>query len=401
MRYFWHIFTLLGILVSAQACIYPFDTDLSSEKASGAVIEGDIRIGARTIIYYSRLETIKQITPGGSYYDFSNLYIPGEKQNLSFTAIIEGEDGTQIKGEGSFGSCKLNTESLPADQMYRLKIHDSTTGEDYSSEWISVGEKPVIDDCRYEISEDGEKTDFLISFHSNDNSRNYSLSYNEVWEYYARASTQLSFDGVDIIEQKPDYANWHCWMDRRQYLNQVVSTGIMEEDRMVDYPVRSFTKADKALSVRYHLKIYVSMISEEAYNYWVNLDKISYSGGDLFSPIPSDVKGNLHNENDPDAPVYGFISASTVDVRELVFDNAKELFYKGAETERLYLDFMTLTDYSMSRSTLYSMGYRPYKAVYDGDNQLMYYTWIPQNCLDCRNEGGTIEEPEGWYVLFH
>ena len=393
-----HIASLIGALVLAQACIYPFEADLEGEETP-LVIEGNIQLGATTYIRLSRLKTSIYVDDSLVSSHFPLQEAEEEPDAIPFTAIVEGEDGTSVEASG-VGSCALDTSHLPDGQRYRLRVHDGETGENYSSEWLTVAPMPIVDSCKWQISEDRENADFIISFHSDGESPYYSLAYDEDYEYYSLATSTLHWEDGEIVEGEP-YPNRICWMTKAKGVNQVVSTGVMVENKLVDFPLRQFTKYDRQLSVRYHLRIYTSIISADAFRYWDNLDKISYQGGDLFAPIPSDVKGNLYCERNPEIQVLGYISASYVDVRDLYFDNTKLGFHRTSPTDKLIIQNSIRADYMVAPYSLWASGYIPYMAVY-GDNEYipLYYQWIKESCVDCRTLGGSTRQPEGWYDLF-
>jgi len=386
MKRFTAAVLTLVVLVATKACIYPFEVDYSGTEMP-LVIEGSILIGDETTVKVSRVSNglgeTKAVGP-----------------DFTFTAAVEGEDGTRVTASGGT-MCYLDTRSFSASQRYRLLVHMKETGEDYASEWLSVVKKPVLDDACYRIDEDKGAIDFSFSMHGNGASPYYSVAYDEVYEYRSLATTNLRWDYGKITDVGVPYQNRTCWMTKASNVMEVVSTGTMKDDRLVDYPVRSISRYDRAISVRYQLRIKASLISEEAFKYWNNLDKISYDGGDLFRPIPSDVRGNLHNVNKPDEWVIGYISASESLVAELRYDNAREKFYRTSETEKAIVLASQVSDAGQNQNMLFYNGYYPYRAIYGANESAPeYYMWIKETCLDCRSLGGDNVKPEGWDDLF-
>ncbi|HHP7242483.1 MAG TPA: DUF4249 domain-containing protein [Cyclobacteriaceae bacterium] len=54
-------------------------------------------------------------------------------------------------------------------------------------------------------------------------------------------------------------------------------------------------------------------ITEEAFNYWDNINKLSNQQGTFFDPVPGSVRGNIFNVNDPEEKVLGFFEVASVD----------------------------------------------------------------------------------------
>lgn len=390
MKHFPAVILALLTLVLTKACIYPFELDYSGTELP-LIIEGSIMIGDVTRVKVSRVKNGEPET--------TDPFRP--IKGIDFTAAVEGEDGIKVE-ESGWNYCDLDTRSLPANQRYRLLIHIHETGEDYASEWTSVEEKPVLDNSYYRINEDTETIDFLFSMHGDGNTPYYSIAYNETYEYNSLATTTLRWDAGRVVDVGVPYDYRTCWMSKAQDVKEVVSTGAMKDNHLKDYPVRHISRYDRAISVRYHLKITASFISQEAYKYWDNLDKISYDGGDLFRPIPSDVRGNIYNVKKPEEWVIGYISASEVAIADVCYNNIKEKFYRTSMTDRVAVESSQLSDAAVDSWRLVSMKYVPYRGIY-GVNEAVpdYYMWIKSSCTDCRSLGGNLWKPEGWEDLFN
>jgi Domain of unknown function (DUF4249) len=63
----------------------------------------------------------------------------------------------------------------------------------------------------------------------------------------------------------------------------------------------------------HYWQVYQNSITEKAYNYWKNIDKVSNQVGSLFDFSPAYVKGNVYNVNDPDEKVLGYFEVAGVE----------------------------------------------------------------------------------------
>jgi Domain of unknown function (DUF4249) len=63
----------------------------------------------------------------------------------------------------------------------------------------------------------------------------------------------------------------------------------------------------------HYWQIYQNSITENAYNYWKNIDKVSNQVGSLFDVSPAYVKGNVYNVSDPDEKVLGYFEVAGVE----------------------------------------------------------------------------------------
>ena len=128
------------------------------------------------------------------------------------------------------------------------------------------------------------------------------------------------------------------------------------------------------------------------------MDKISKPNGDLFTPIPSSMRGNLHKVGDPAAQVLGFISASTATYTSYFIDNDETGFYAAPyEQQKKVQELRTQTGMNPDDWTrAYRTGYWPFLPNSDINGNIIGYTWIAQECVDCRMQGGSINRPSDW-----
>ena len=422
---------LAALLPLFGGCIYDFEAELTGDDYT-VVIEGDIIVGGTTTVTFSRLnpEVLENISNTGTNAELNSYYrgSGGWGLPIDFTARVEGEDGTVVEGSGLGGRCSLDTRSLNPGVRYRLCLTDVENDLHYTSSWEAVETAPVIDSLSYRIVEDEltrqKRMDVRVTFHSDGSTPYYCLSYDEQWEYHAWASTYYRYipqgeeppargvlvfpdegfgDRFGRIYDTMDlYPNYTCWDSTMAGISTVVTTGAMVSNKMVDYVFRTFDEYNRRISVKYRPIVSVRMISKESFAYWESLEQTSTQTGDLFSPIPSTRRGNILNEENPKAPVIGYVGVSAVDTKNILIKNSKTQFYR--QSQAIY-DILSRSAVGsgdamgVGRMQMYSeyrKGNRPWKMEYPEDGSIPYYVWIPERCLDCRTQGGTLEKPEGW-----
>jgi hypothetical protein len=64
---------------------------------------------------------------------------------------------------------------------------------------------------------------------------------------------------------------------------------------------------------RHYFNVYQSSLSERAYRYWSDVNKVSNQVGDIFDSPPAAIRGNLYNVADAEEQVLGFFGASAID----------------------------------------------------------------------------------------
>ena len=396
---------LLGSMISlALACVYDYEAEWEG-GASYVVVEGDIQAGGITTVSFSR---------DGHY--------------SRFTASVEGEDGTVVEAPAAAaGTISLDTRQLNPDIRYRLRIHELENGLHYASSWQDVQPAPVIDSLGYRI--EGERMELCATFHSDGPTPYYCLSYDEEWEYLSYAVSYYRYyppgagipDGGRELFPDPDSGlgdrygrifrfeepspNHVCWQYSATGQSSVVTTGAVASNKMVDYAFKTLGREDVRLSVKYRVMVSLRMISEASYTYWESIEQTSGQTGDLFSPIPSLQRGNIVCEEEPDALVLGYIGASAWARDELWIDRNEVLFYRepASVTAMLEREAIGLTEpHGVPESQMhywYDSGYRPWRRISPesgGSGPETYYVWIPERCLDCTTQGGSVTKPAGW-----
>ena len=208
-----------------------------------------------------------------------------------------------------------------------------------------------------------------------------------------------------IFDVMDEYPNYTCWNSTMAGISTVVTTGAMVSNKMVDYVFRSLNENDRRISVAYRPIVTVRMISRESYEYWKSLEETSTQTGDLFAPIPSTRRGNILGEENPKAPVIGYVGVSAAATGDLFIKNKDTQFYRTSQYIYNLLKTSAIGSGDahgvgvQQMASEYMNGNRPWKLEFpDSDNPDVepYYVWIPERCLDCRTQGGFTYKPEGW-----
>lgn len=402
MRTTIHLLLSAALALLAASCTYPFQAEIE-EMGDVLVVEGNIVIGARTTIVLSKMVPMDNSGAENPLYpEDPTTYQRASLQN--FSAWIEGEDGIRLDGTGS-NPYYFDTEGLSPDQRYRLCLSDGSSDAAYESDWIEVLGAPVIDDISWQIT--GSSLNVTATMHS-DESPYFSISYDELWEYHAWTWTDWVYEAEGYTDEGDEtgptisYSNEHrffrCWDHSDFSRSRTMSAEAYEGNRLVDYPILSFGQHDPRISVMYNLQLRACLISPDSYRYWQNMDKISKPNGDLFTPIPSSMRGNLHKVGDETAQVLGFISASTATATSCFIDNDDTRFYVAPrEQQQNVLTMRTRSGMNPNEwARLYYNGYRPFMPTSNDKGEIIGYVWIAQECVDCRKQGGSINRPSNW-----
>ena len=375
--------TLLAAALLSASCIYDFNAELDQEVSDVIVVEGDIIVGGTTNIACSYL------SPAGSL----------QSSPVNFKAIVESSDGRTFASseETEKSSTSIDTRDASGQASYRLLLTDKNTGLEYQTPWLEVHKAPVIDSLSSKRNVEKDRLEIGISAHS-DSESYFKWRFEETWEYHAYYYAYLKYltPSEDypygrVVDYEDDDINfYYCWDHARSTDVRLFDTASQTEDTFVDLEFHTIARNDERLSILYLCKVYIEALSEQAYRFWTAIDSWSDSTGDLFSPIPSEISGNISCTSDSSAKAIGYISASTESSIEKYFDESK--FYREknerpGEEPSFYIE--------QSWPSLYRKNYLPVFRD-DPDNPDGNPLWTEARCVDCTLKGGTKEKPQGW-----
>ena len=384
-----YLVTLL-LTVLPAACVYDFDPGLEG-NVKALIIEGDILAGDITLV------------------QVSNLQSPGVSETAEFlgsgvTVSVESESGAVfpgvcVSGE-SFDNVYFKVDTRPIDLSSRCRLRVEVPGSGtYLSEWQEIlQDESVLDSLYYVVSPGRDQLDIRIDTPGTAEGF-YRWIGMEVWEYTAEYRAIVWYDpATNTVKPYENGENYYfCW--KRDYFRDILvaSAEVQGVTRFRDYTLYSTrNRADLRFYNTYSLTLLQERISREAYDYWTSMRNNTSDVGGLFSPQPSDVRGNIHNVDDPSEYVVGFISASTVSKAQKYYRNTTGHFgvQDPVSTTRAVLKPNLWNNY-------YQSGYLPlWIYIPDVEEPPVtaedYYEWAPRRCVDCRLQGGSKNVPADW-----
>jgi hypothetical protein len=127
------------------------------------------------------------------------------------------------------------------------------------------------------------------------------------------------------------------------------------------------------------------------------MNEVSNIQGDLFSPNPSAMRGNLRCEQDSTELVLGYVGVCQTTMTRAFFEGTR--YYTGRVDNSVRF-FPNLSEPLEAESNekgydyFYMLGNRPLYLVADenGDEKMQ---WAPRRCVDCTVHG-TKNKPSYW-----
>jgi hypothetical protein len=148
--------------------------------------------------------------------------------------------------------------------------------------------------------------------------------------------------------------------------------------------VQKFPRSDNRNHSEYDVKVKLWNLTPEQYRYRKMLEENASIGGNLFSPEPGVVKGNIYCENNPEVKVYGYVNIAKV----TTYTNVLPATYS---TWRVKYKLTEVA--SEDWPVYYGKGYMPVDLMLS-DSGGEVVGWGEARCFDCIAAGGTLDKPD-------
>lgn len=373
---------LIIMIATFGGCIEPYDPPAAATSPDYLVVDAflDASIDTATV-------TLSRTLPVKSFDAF-----PRE-----FGALVRIEDnlgGLHRLAEVTPGLYIGGVPNANPQNTYRLLI-DTPDGHGYASDFISVKETPPIDSITWAVTDAGVQ--FSVTTHDATGSSQYfRWTYIETFEYHANyPSTYILLEDASVIPRPVDLQRRVCWNSSPSFDIMVASTAHLKNALVSKFPVSFIPFGSLELTVRYSLLVRQYALTEEAYEYWLNLQKSTEQLGGLFDPLPSEVKGNMQSTTHAGEMVLGFFNASTVQEKRTFlgrYDLPDEAIGRF-RAPYCALDTLLIEDLPFAGTGTFLVD-----AIYppSGPGGPIGYTTAEPVCVDCTLRGGTITKPPFW-----
>jgi len=276
------------------------------------------------------------------------------------------------------------------DKSYKLSV--SYNGQTYESAYELLRISPPIDSLTSDIVQSKE-TDigeniyglrFFASTHD-DNSEesyyrwlldatySYTVPFNSTHKWLD--GTTVRFDNYNLIR---------CYKDKNILGVYIASTEGLAENKVVDAPLNFESQYGDELSIVYSLHANQLRISEPAYMFWRDLNKLIYETGGLYETQPFKLSGNIECVTDQNQSVIGIFEVAGV-------SQAREYFFKPPE-----INIYTMQCQYDTVGTDALPWDRLREGVFLFEVQPDLFFTSNAECFDCTRRGGTTEIPPFW-----
>jgi len=390
---------LLVAALCAVSCVFSFSPEVDGTYGT-LVIEGDILVGDMTKVTLSRTAPINNPNKKMDSFE-AKVWVEDESGNQYYGEQVS--DSVQ-DGESTVSSQKyeIDTQTLSKDKKYRLCVSDLTNARDYCSEFNSVCKAPSIDGLSYICREERDVLNIAISAHAEEGSY-FRWTYVEDWEFHTFYRSTLKYEppvpstnwwqptgSGKVLEMVYPENTYYCWRHNESSEIMIFSTENQSDDKIEELEFLSIDREDRRISYIYHIDVYLEPITKDAYLYWDNIRKNSEYKGDLFTPNPSEMIGNIRCVQNSSEVVIGYINVASCAHKDMYVLDSEADFWKDPDihiNDSFELKQSQWYDY-------YSQGFLPYTNQIPGDMSTTY--WSYNRCVDCRALGGTKDRPDFW-----
>jgi hypothetical protein len=323
---------------------------------------------------------------------------------------VEGDNNTayplkELKTPGTYSVAPLN---LNKAAKYRLRIITADR-KTYLSDFVPVKETPVIDSLGYTLPANGLQI-YINTHDVTNNTRYYRYEYTETWKfisaYYSGFTTVAPGYNI-IVPRTPSQRIDICWGNNVSADIVLISSANLAKDILSQAPVTIVPAASEKLRIEYSILVKQYALTKEGFNFWQNLKKNTEQLGSIFDAQPSTINGNIHNIDNSAEPVFGYISAGTVQQKRIfVFNNnlpsswgSDQSFYQKCTPDTVYAGspgspIKTFPDYFYGKSPVWvPLSVVAIRVIPPYDT--VSYTGISRQCADCTLRG-TNKQPAFW-----
>jgi len=242
---------------------------------------------------------------------------------LGASVTVEGElNGiytlTDVNNIGQYNSrTGLN---LSSTQRYRLRI--KTNNEEYLSDYEAVKVSPPIDSVGFVVQNNGIQL-YLNAHDPGGNTRYYRWEYAETWIFHSFYQSFYYSDGKEMKYRTPAQQNYSCFGNDTSSVVLLGSSAKLASDVIYQIPLTEISSTSEKIETKYSVLVKQYALTADAYKFWQILKSNSEQLGSIFSPLPSQLNGNIHCISNPTEPVIGYISVGTVQQKRIFITEAQ------------------------------------------------------------------------------
>jgi hypothetical protein len=297
---------LVWLIVLVAACKEPFEPKLSEENLRILTVEGYLDTeGKPSELYLGYTRRIYGENLG-----------PGSTPALGAEVYLESSSGQRFELSDQGGGYYLFEQDIAEDDKYRLRISFGG-GDSYSSSPITPMVSTSIEDIGFEKSDRG--VEVFITTRGSSKVDDFIWTFTETYAYSPKFVSPFIYrPEIGSVETRtPEETIYLCYrtIDSHELILETSSN--FDENVIFKKLITRIDPGDERLSTRYSILVSQMALSPEAAEFWEIMKKNTDDIGTIFSPMPSNITGNMFKEGDPEAAVIGHVSLGVIQQRRM------------------------------------------------------------------------------------
>lgn len=393
-------FYLCVLALGLQACIYPYEVQLdSSETEKVLVVDGTIVVGGESTVYLSYMIPFSSegglfsLPEGGTVRveDETGRQYPGTpvRSNLPSDMYYNSDSYAGIIYSGRNVPYIVHTEESTPGHQYRVVAE--VDGEVYVSAWQEATPVPEIQDVYFEADDEMVYVYVDLEKAAPEGSGYLNFTYDETWEFHVDYEPQWFVNTENwTYYEDPFYKNPYYWCFRSysSARRQLIDYSQLEQGQVSHYLLTAFQRTNNRNHRRYSINVKAMSMTQESYQYERQTQQQTDVGGDLFSPDPGAIAGNLRCESNPEKPVMGMVMTCETTSKRSWLNNRYSLY------RPMTVAWVFPENPKQMMELYYNADHRPIEKVMVENEEKV--GWGPERCINCIIAGGTQVRPDFW-----
>lgn len=386
MSGYWKSVLVVAAIFSAVMCRKAYEPAAIKASSHILAVDGVINTGANSS---SQFVLTRSRSLLDSVTDLPELGALVMIQSAAGTNYLLTDTG----GNGVYVSEPLN---LDPGQKYQLAVTTSE-GSKYLSDLVIPKTSAPIDSVNWDLVQDPsfgtEVLNVYVNSHDPTNSTKfYRWDYLETWQHVSIYESFWAL-GPGSLEYGlfPNQTTHTCWSTAMSTQIALGTTITLSSDVISQIKVTTISKDDPKLDIRYSMLVRQYPLDQQAYTYWLNVQKNSQSLGGLFDLQPGQLPGNIHGVTNSKDPVVGYVSACSIGEKRIFIDNDQLPGWQSNPDKNCPI--LTVSPPDPNNVVFWNYPDTSFQLYYYASG-FMIITY--KNCLNCTYQGGTTVKPDFW-----
>lgn len=288
------------------ACREPFEPENLQESAAVLVVEGYLDTeGLESELKISRTVPISDSVTSNP--------------ELGALVTVVSDNGATYTLEETEPGMYSFSQDLPEDAEYRIEIA-LRGGERFESTSMRPIITPEILDAGFVRDEEG--VEVFVNTQGNENADDFLWTFEETWIYRPKIRTGYIYDAtIENVRDRTAAEQIALCFKNQSNPGILLETSSRFQDQVVfRKTITEIPQGDERIQERYSILISQKALDPAAVQFWETLKKNTEDIGSIFSPLPSQIAGNITALDNSGIPVVGQVSMGVTKQRRIFIE---------------------------------------------------------------------------------